>query len=134
MLVVSGTPYTETFLRVIATATNVSWNCPIGKRAVVTSIVAVNAGSNPGSVHVTIAGVYVLVASFQVGEVRQPYQLRCVCYGGQAILVHHTAAGLHSQVTGYLFEDLTLANGPPGAVVRELAEVPTLLPASAGAA
>jgi len=102
--------YTE---RLLSTATHGVWvvvTIPVGKRAVVRNIDAVD-GAGGSGIQVVVGGRYVSLHVFQAaGEYH--FETRAVAYGGETIEAALGSADQQLLVTGYVFDDSTSATGP----------------------
>jgi len=109
-------PYTETFVRSYTAATYVRWFCPVGKRAVLVSVVATGNGAVAGQVSGWINGIPIARIGVQATFAAITISMRAVIYGGQELLTYISADGIAGTWSGYLFDDPTNATGPPGAL------------------
>jgi hypothetical protein len=116
---VPSTVYTSTFLRFNVTAAYYQWVCPIGKRAVVTSIVAAHSGATVANVDAWIEGVACYRVAFQAARGTDAKAVRMVIYGGEELLAYITGTGISLVISGYLFDDAGGAAGPAGGAVRD---------------
>jgi hypothetical protein len=108
--------YTETFLRTNVSGAWVAWTVPVGKRAIVRDIRAMNGGTTQGHVDYRLAGVVFarLVTPATASASERDVQL--VAYGGEQLSVFLELASQTAYVSGYLFDDPTSALGPPPGV------------------
>jgi hypothetical protein len=114
-------PYTETFIRGIVGGLHYAYVVPVGRRAVVTSIVIVNYGPNLGYSDVAIGNAYISVA-YPAANTTTGVQLRAVAYQGETIHVNVGPAGQQVVVSGYLFDDDSGATGPAPISVERIEE------------
>lgn len=98
------------------------WTVPVGMRAVVRSIAAVNASATTNRADVSAGGYVVWIHTFPaaIGAVNEACML--VVYGGQSLGIRTTTVNASVVLCGYLFTDPTGRSGPPastyvGAVV-----------------
>lgn len=112
--------YSERFVTCTVAQVYVTFNVPLGKRAVIRCFNAVNAGGTTG-VSSLIAGGAIVCEAHLLGATQTVYgDLRCVVYGGESISVINTAVGMHVSCHGYLFADPAGGKAPANEVSYEL--------------
>lgn len=97
--------YSERLLTVKGTT---GWHIatiPDGKRAVVTSVVAVDTNNVSGHVQVEVHGMMVALVIFPASYRQLTLSLRAVAYERETIQAFTGVAGIDLTVTGYLFDD-----------------------------
>lgn len=89
------------------------YTVPVGRRAVMKSICAVNAAAAANRADVSAGGYVVWIHTFPaaIGAVTEALML--VVYGGQSIGIRTTTSNASVVISGYLFSDPTRATGPP---------------------
>ena len=122
-------PYSTRFLRVASAGSWWDYHVPTDKRASIKGITAINGGSSPGRVFVTVAGTYILIATLQATSslVVQPWFV--VAYGGEVIQAQMEAPLSGVTVSGFLLdaplgaqEEPPMSQGEPP--VPDLSRVP----------
>lgn len=84
---------------------NAEWYVPANMRAVVTSVVGVNMGADPGQALVYVTGAYAFFANVPGSTSMVPQAMRVVAYEGERIAGSTTGSAMNMIVTGYLFDD-----------------------------
>lgn len=119
--------YTERLLTVKGTT---GWHVatiPDGKRAVVTSVIAVDTNNVSGHVQVEVHGIMLALVIFPASYRQVSLQCRAVAYERETIQAFAGVAGIDVTVAGYLFDDpvgyhpIQLERGEPLPAAAELA-------------
>lgn len=105
--------YTERFVACFGAQASVTYTVPVGKRAVVTSVVVTQVSGNVALAQVVIGPAVVYQRMLQAEASTTTLTMRCVAYGGEVIAAFTAAAGIYVSVGGYLFDDALAATGPP---------------------
>lgn len=119
--------YTERLLTVKGTTGWHVTTVPDGKRAVVTSIVAVDTNNVTGHVQVELHGIMLALVIFPASFRQLSLQLRAVAYERETIQAFAGVAGIDLTVSGYLFDD------PVGQLLTQRTSPVQPLPAGAAA-
>lgn len=90
-----------------------TYSVPVGKRAVVTSMVFSNSSSVAGYVTVFVANVVLYRHDFQAQVGSASVAVRAVLYGGEPLGVYTSTSGVRCVVSGFLFDD-------PGGLAEDL--------------
>lgn len=112
--------YSERFVTARGPNILTQWVVPAGRRAVVKSIVAVNAGSSPHLWQMFLAGSYAFGDTLPGPDLGRTYAVMQVLYGGQSLGIWTTHIDIAVSVSGYLFDDPNGPDAVPGDVTREL--------------
>jgi hypothetical protein len=106
-----------------------TWTVPIGMRAVVKSVALVNNQTTTAAgIFVAAHGITLYYKLFQ--EFGQAVQLSMhqVVYGGETVSCQVGASSQWVMVSGFLFEDPSEANKPPGTFKEHAWKFPEALP------
>jgi len=103
----------------------IEYAVPLGKRAVIRSVIASNPGGSTGLVQVLCAEGLVLHHRFQAAEGTRTLDVRAVAYQGEELQVYTSVEGMHCAVHGYLFVDESSETAaPPGSATKPGPELP----------
>jgi hypothetical protein len=97
--------YSVRFATITVPSIYATWVCPLGKRAVLRCVTAVNGGTAQGFFYAIAAATEVVEADLQAHRTMVFGDLRMVIYAGETISLTTTAAGIHGTASGYLFSD-----------------------------
>lgn len=86
---------------------------PSGKRAVIKKMVVDTGNNSTGFVVVMTGAATVFTHYCLAAKEARVYDVMGVAYGGEAIGIYMSAAGMAVACTGYLFDDSQLAAAPP---------------------
>lgn len=104
--------YSETFHRTAAVGTHV-FIVPYGKRAVVKKIECVSFQSAGSVLSVLIGPQYLVYWTATAPVARLSLDTFTVVYGGQSLTITISVSGMHTHVSGFLFDDPVGAEAEP---------------------
>jgi hypothetical protein len=96
--------YTHTFVRAAAVGVT-RYTVPSDKRAIVTNVTCVNFAGAGQTLSVVVSGLYVVYFAFPGNNQSRSESLKVVAYATHTIEAHIAAAGMHTSVSGYLFDE-----------------------------
>ena len=100
--------YTERLLASTAPQTWIGTTVPVGRRAIIKSVVALNSSTTTSlKVHCVAANIYFGAFVFQEPYVSRSIDLLAVAYGGEEIRVFLEGQSGSALITGWLLEDPT---------------------------
>jgi hypothetical protein len=99
-----ATIYTRRFLMAAGGSGSASWQVPVGKLAVITSVVALNGGAAGGYTMVSVAGVAVWIRVHQATNVAISEAMRLPVYAGELITALASQLYMTVTISGYLFD------------------------------
>lgn len=121
--------YSTRFFVAAGTGVMTTYNVPIGMRAVIRSLVALNETQANAEFFLYVKGVPFYTRRFPDAMSTHVVEMRQVAYGGEQIKCYTSHFELHVALSGYLFEDRAAAAEPEGEVTREHVDRPEQLPA-----
>lgn len=116
--------YSETFFVLRTKELWTAYTVPVGRRAVLRCVASTNSVASPGVVYVKVNNATCLITAFQGINETKVWDVRLVAYAGQVIQAYHTANGIESVISGYLFADPALSRDAPGNVSESADPVP----------
>jgi hypothetical protein len=89
------------------------YTVPSGKRAVITNVDGVNASLTAGRLGVYIGDLAVFLRSLPASGGDVHFATRAVAYQRELIRIYIEVGGIHTTVSGFLFDDPSGRTGPP---------------------
>lgn len=111
--------YSETFIRAASVGAHV-FSVPYGKRAVVKQLEAVSFVGAGATLTIQAAGVYLAYWQLAAAIATRQHSTFAVVYGGQTIVASISESGIHTHVSGFLFDDPVGAEAEPLTTVEDL--------------
>ena len=94
------------------------YTVPVGTRAIITNIDAVETSAELGNASVAVGPVLLLNHFFRATWDSYNAVVRCVAYQGEQIVLGMNTDGVHCSVNGYLMADSSGHTGPPGGAAQ----------------
>lgn len=97
--------YSERFVQTAADGVWAHFNVPLGKRAVIKSIMSFHGGTQPGNVQVYAAAWTIYYHPFPASAELVVADVMVVVYGGEALGAIVNGPNVTATICGYLFDD-----------------------------
>lgn len=124
----AGRPYSERLLHAFGEAIWTSYTVPAGYRAVVKSVVLVNNSGAAAQIGVFMAGRPFYIAVLQAYSAAASPAMTVAVYSGESLDAYTDLLTTVVTVGGFVFEDPTGAEAPPGTTARTRRPPPRIQP------